>query len=1172
MRLTSISLVHYGNFESERIEFDPRPGAINLLMAPNGAGKSVLRSAFCDLLFGIGGQSPMGFRFGYSSMRIVAEAVVADSTSFKFGRRKGQGNTLVDDEGNLLDPVTLNRIRGNADRTLLERFFALDTERLRKGEEELYESNGALRDALLSSAGGFRRATQVLESLQAARDALAPTRKSSLKPFYIELDKYNEARKQLAANLLRPDRWKKEEEALSNARNRREEQNRRVESASATIARLERVRRVAPWLDDYDTAADWLAAHPEAPILEPSLAKRLADARAAVVLAEERMKREMLRAQQLAEQAEPISPDVQLLAASTNIEELTRSAGAAQKALADLPGVESELAVYRTRIAALLRDLGSPLPLEQAAEVIPPLAALARVRRLVTGYHELVAAKGEASRRVADLQLSCDDLAKQLAASPLPIDIQNLADLSQECRSEGDPARRRRELAGRSADAKTALEAALRATPGWTGNAEQLVDLAPLLPGTYDRLAADLAAAKTEEINRRSQLDAAQQALAEAKQRCRAIVASQALPTYADLNDARARREVGWTLIYRRAFTADPPSDAEEEEFSAKLPLPIAYQQSVSAADSVADERMQHATAIAEVDAARRVTEDAEAALTHAAERYRVALEASAAVERSWSQVCSIFPLGPNPNLAEVHVFLAARERVIEARRLFALANDALQSLDERHRALASRLAIALGSTEPELPTLTHLLSTADRAIDAAKKTAADRTRLIDRYDSASASLAKEKNKVSAVEAQAELWREDWKSALTELGRPLDEEPETTSEILQLFADLKSDCETMSALLARVNGMRADVERFNGSVSSLAASLGLGQTGRDPFDTVSELARNLQHHRGLERQRKVLNDQLETARKDSEAAERALAERQAELRATLTIIGAESADAAEIRLHMSAERELHAARFATAQTRLRDAGDGLPLEQLRTEVMATPLADIEGTIALATRERKDASDVAQEAAAEASRLDQQMARERVANEVGLAAVQRESATAKMGRVLDEALLLHAAAALLDKSLSKVETVGDSVLLKRISELFRKLTHGIYARVYTEVDDNNVPRLILQESAFPDERKSVRELSEGTRDQLYLALRLAAIEEYAATLPPLPFIGDDILQTFDDDRAIAAMRVLVDLSQSVQVILLTHHRHLLDLASQLPNGAVNVCRLRQLLPA
>jgi len=126
----------------------------------------------------------------------------------------------------------------------------------------------------------------------------------------------------------------------------------------------------------------------------------------------------------------------------------------------------------------------------------------------------------------------------------------------------------------------------------------------------------------------------------------------------------------------------------------------------------------------------------------------------------------------PNPNVAEVHVFLAARERVVEARRLFALANDALRSLDERHHALASRLAMAPGSSEP-VPTLTHLLSAADRVIDAAKKATADQARLVDRDEQASDTLAREKNNLSAVEAQTELWREDWKSALTELARPL---------------------------------------------------------------------------------------------------------------------------------------------------------------------------------------------------------------------------------------------------------------------------------------------------------------------------------------------------------------------------------------------------------------
>jgi uncharacterized protein YhaN len=87
--------------------------------------------------------------------------------------------------------------------------------------------------------------------------------------------------------------------------------------------------------------------------------------------------------------------------------------------------------------------------------------------------------------------------------------------------------------------------------------------------------------------------------------------------------------------------------------------------------------------------------------------------------------------------------------------------------------------------------------------------------------------------------------------------------------------------------------------------------------------------------------------------------------------------------------------------------------------------------------------------------------------------------------------------------------------------------------------------------------------AIEALSEGTRDQLYLALRLVALEDFTATAPPLPFIADDILQTFDDSRALAAMRALIGLSRKVQVIVLTHHNHLAELSRALPAGSVFV---------
>jgi uncharacterized protein YhaN len=75
------------------------------------------------------------------------------------------------------------------------------------------------------------------------------------------------------------------------------------------------------------------------------------------------------------------------------------------------------------------------------------------------------------------------------------------------------------------------------------------------------------------------------------------------------------------------------------------------------------------------------------------------------------------------------------------------------------------------------------------------------------------------------------------------------------------------------------------------------------------------------------------------------------------------------------------------------------------------------------------------------------------------------------------------------------------------------------------------------------------------MSEGARDQLYLALRLATLETYLAKHEPIPFVVDDILIKFDDDRSVAALKALARLSELTQVIFFTHHDHLVELAKQ-----------------
>ena len=155
-------------------------------------------------------------------------------------------------------------------------------------------------------------------------------------------------------------------------------------------------------------------------------------------------------------------------------------------------------------------------------------------------------------------------------------------------------------------------------------------------------------------------------------------------------------------------------------------------------------------------------------------------------------------------------------------------------------------------------------------------------------------------------------------------------------------------------------------------------------------------------------------------------------------------------------------------------------------------------------------------------------------------------------------------MLHATHALLQAAMDRLAAGASQPLLDRIGSVFRTITGGAQAGVRIEDSKDGQTMVALEADGMG--RKSLDQLSEGTCDQLYLALRIAALEDHAATASPLPFIADDILQTFDDPRTTATLQALLELSSQVQVIVLTHHPHVGDLAARLPNGAVNVMRL------
>ena len=109
--------------------------------------------------------------------------------------------------------------------------------------------------------------------------------------------------------------------------------------------------------------------------------------------------------------------------------------------------------------------------------------------------------------------------------------------------------------------------------------------------------------------------------------------------------------------------------------------------------------------------------------------------------------------------------------------------------------------------------------------------------------------------------------------------------------------------------------------------------------------------------------------------------------------------------------------------------------------------------------------------------------------------------------------------------------------------EKSAEIFTKLTQGKYNKVL--LNKELIPSAQEKDSLLPRE---TFQLSQGTADQLYLAVRLAICDLVLPREKKAPLVLDDALITFDDGRMEAALIYLAQLARERQILLFTcQHR-------------------------
>ena len=1150
MRLRRLLIEQYGCFERADLAFAAEPGRINLVVAPNGAGKSVLRQAFHDLLFDIPLQSAMKFRFDYPGMALHAEAVAADGTPFGFGwvrRGKPQRTTT--------DPARFAELRAGCTSRQFEQLFALDTHRLRQGGTDL-KGGETLAGALLSGTGELAPAKAVRAEIAARREANWGPNKSK-PPLNAALAGLKHARDRVRGAVQRPAHREQQERELDAQRAVHAAAKRDHQEALADTRRLHRIALTRPHLAALSAAQAWFAGHPNAPALPPGLDQQLADARGGVATARARRQAAQDAYDAAQAQAAEIERDAAAECHAAALARLPEWLGEAEKAAKDLVARRTDHAATLLLVSDALREIGAAVPLEQAGSLVPPGTVTQAARAAITGHAGLRKARDLAEARLRKAQRALMEAEQDPAvAVTLP---DGLAALLLEIRADRSPAQHAAEAADAVRTTQAGLRAALALAPGWTRGAEALRALAPPAEAAFERLDAARLAAETLERD----ADATLARLTQGREAALAKLASlreQPLPDGAAVASARAARDRGWRLILRRAFSPDGADPAGEQAYAGVEPLPLAFERHLRAADELADRRMAELDRVNEADRLTRLVAALDVECDAACRAAAAAGATAGDAARSWIVACAPFGLGPGSTVADVRGTLAARSRVIQAMQAAEVAAGADADLAAAHAAWTRRLAALLGV--PEQP-LAALLALGDARVATAQ--AAERASTLQQAGQGAARREQGDAAEALAATAAELrdWEAGWAETLIRLGRPPGERPDATATVLDRITALNQHDRDARGLQARIADMQSDLDGFAAAVRALAGALDEPE-GPDAAATARALVARSHRAAALDSGWEQAALALRQSREALAGAETRLGEAQHALDATVAAAGATDAEAADARITAAREHSRHTAMRDAALAALREHGDGRPEASLLEEAEAVAPDDMAAQRDAAEAAATDAGARAEAAAIALNTLRTEFDADAEAVVAVEARAELEAAATLYARRLEEQLVLNVASGMLARAMAAVE--GDAGNgLRSISEAFSAVTDGAYGIAAAEDGPDNAA-LHAVERRRPEERKELHQLSEGTRDQLYLALRLVALRDHCAAGPPLPFIADDILQTFDDARATAALRALVELSAHVQVIVLTHHRHVADLAEGLMPGCVAIQRL------
>lgn len=807
----------------------------------------------------------------------------------------------------------------------------------------------------------------------------------------------------------------------------------------------------------------------------------------------------------------------------------------------DCPKREAEWKTLFIAREGLCARLGIPI------EATPKLHIERRKSIDLLAGRKLVldAKQAELPNKIANFELGLAEAEDQLQSLPAEVDTTELAALVAQVRAKKEPESEAKRLREEREQCAERLRRDVAALPLWTGTADELEILRVPLNASVTEFAERFVQHQT----RSQQLTQEDRKLSTGVEECarslEQLEQQQSIPTAGELLDARARRDLGWTAV-RDRWLGGLEDGAAEMTFlaSSAKPLPETYEQAVLTADSLADRLRLEADRVEQKRSAVSALELAKQRLAAHAETLASHQSELLSLQTEWTAIWAEAKITPRTP-KEMQAWLEQRSKLVEQLRDLNRLDVQVLAAEAELKRLKGLLGAALGESAER--GLTELVNRAEARVREAKENQRTRNDLSARIRQLKANLGSARAEQRQNVSELEGWQASWAEALAGLPVSNAADPVAAQEVVKIIDEVHAKSEEMAGLQYRTDAMKRDEAEYVEAVRALAVSAGrleLAQT--DALVAIGELQKMARVAQANETKAASLSENVARENRKQEDAQRVILRQQAALEELRKEAQAQNISSLpDLILADQALRALQG-KISGHRTALAESCGNVQLEAFIEQVQSVNLDLLPAELERIREKISTLEEKKTKCVSERDSIDKEFQVREAATALNEAACKKFSATARIDALTAEYLELQIGATLLTKAIAAYREKNQDPLLKLAGEYFSTLTCGAFSALV--IDDEGDQRSLRGVRASNGAHLDLDAMSDGTRDQLFLALRLAYIETQCDKGMPCPVILDDVLMAFDDARTAAALRALRDLSRKTQVLVFTHHAH------------------------